>query len=160
MLEHRGGRWQAVEQLPPRLLEVFSIVTAFTVAHSITLSLAVLGFIALPSRLIEFDDRRLGRRRRAEQPLPADRKAAVDRRLCLRPGARARLCQCADRARACPNSALAVSLVSFNLGVEAGQLAIVAMFLPLAYLSRRSWLYPRLVLGAGSCAIVAVASVG
>jgi len=29
--------------------------------------------------------------------------------------------------------ALAVSLVSFNLGVEAGQLAIVATFLPIAY---------------------------
>jgi hypothetical protein len=60
---------------------------------------------------------------------------------------------------ALPKPALAVSLVSFNLGVEAGQLAIVAAFLPLAYLSRRSWVYPRLVLGAGSLSIVAVASV-
>ena len=60
---------------------------------------------------------------------------------------------------ALPKSALAVSLVSFNLGVEAGQLAIVATFLPLAYMSRRSWLYPRLVLGAGSACIVAVAAV-
>ena len=60
---------------------------------------------------------------------------------------------------ALPKAALAVSLVSFNLGVEAGQLTIVAMFLPLAYLLRRSWLYPRLVLGAGSFAIVAVAAV-
>ena len=58
-----------------------------------------------------------------------------------------------------PQSALAVSLVSFNLGVEAGQLVIVATFLPLAYLSRRSWLYPRLALGAGSLSIAAVASV-
>jgi hypothetical protein len=49
--------------------------------------------------------------------------------------------------------------VSFNLAVEAGQLAIVATFLPLAYLSRRSRFYPRLVLGAGSLSIVAVASV-
>jgi hypothetical protein len=38
-------------------------------------------------------------------------------------------------------------------------LAIVAAFLPLAYLSRQSWLYPRLVLGAGSLSIAAVASV-
>ena len=60
---------------------------------------------------------------------------------------------------ALPKSALAISLVSFNLGVEAGQLAIVATFLPLAYLSRRSWLYPRLALGAGSLSIAAVASV-
>jgi len=49
--------------------------------------------------------------------------------------------------------------VAFNLGVEAGQLAIVGTFLPLAYLARRSWLYPRLVLGAGSLGMAAVASV-
>jgi len=60
---------------------------------------------------------------------------------------------------ALPKPALAVSLVSFNLGVEAGQLAIVATFLPLAYLSRRSWLYLRLVLGAGSLCIAEIASV-
>jgi ATP-dependent DNA ligase len=56
--------------------------------------------------------------------------------------------------------AKAVSLVSFNLGVEAGQVAIVAAFLPLAYLSRRSWLYPRVVLGFGSCCIAAAARCG
>ena len=50
-------------------------------------------------------------------------------------------------------------MVSFNLGVEAGQLAIVAMFFPLAYALRRSWLYLRVVLGAGSLCIVAIASV-
>ena len=49
--------------------------------------------------------------------------------------------------------------MSFNLGVEAGQLAIVAAFLPLAYLLRRSRRYPRFVLGVGSLSIVAVASV-
>ena len=55
--------------------------------------------------------------------------------------------------------ALAVALVSFNLGVEAGQLVIVSAILPLAYFCRHWWLYPRIVLGAGSCTIVAVASV-
>jgi hypothetical protein len=34
-----------------------------------------------------------------------------------------------------------VTMVSFNLGLEAWQLAIVATFLPVAYLSRCSWLY-------------------
>jgi hypothetical protein len=60
---------------------------------------------------------------------------------------------------ALPKSALAVSLVSFNLGVEAGQLALVAAFLPLAYGFRHSWLYPRVILGAGSLGIAATASV-
>src|SRR5262249_32111850 len=36
-----------------RLLSLFKIVTAFTVAHSITLALAVLGIVPLPDRLVE-----------------------------------------------------------------------------------------------------------
>jgi hypothetical protein len=58
-----------------------------------------------------------------------------------------------------PADALAVALVSFNLGVETGQLVIVSAILPLAYLCRHSWLYPRFVLGAGSLGIVAIALV-
>jgi hypothetical protein len=57
-----------------------------------------------------------------------------------------------------PRDALVLSLVSFNLGVEAGQLAVVAALLPAAYLCRRSWTYPRVILGAGSLCIVAIAS--
>jgi hypothetical protein len=33
------------------------------------------------------------------------------------------------------------------------------VLLPVAYLCRNRWLYPRLVLGAGSCAIAAIASI-
>jgi len=49
----RRGRWRAVARFPPAFWEVFKIVTSFTVAHSITLSLAALGVISLPSRLVE-----------------------------------------------------------------------------------------------------------
>lgn len=58
-----------------------------------------------------------------------------------------------------PSGALAVALASFHLGVEAGQLAIVSVLLPAAYWCRNRWLYPRLVLGAGSCAIAVIASI-
>src|SRR5271169_2460064 len=158
VLELRGGRWQAVATFRQAFFEVFSIVTAFTIAHSITLSLAVLGFITLPSRLIE-------------STIAASVVVAALNNLY--PVIEKRLWIVAFvfglvhglgfanvlTDLALPKPALAVSLVSFNLGVEAGQLAIVAAFLPLAYLLRRSWLYPRLVLGAGSLSIVAVASV-
>lgn len=158
VLDHCGGRWQAVESFRQAFLEVLSIVTAFTVAHSITLTLAVLGFIVLPSRLIE-------------SAIAASVIIAALNNLY--PLINKRLWIVAFifglvhglgfanvlTELALPKSALAVSLVSFNLGVEAGQLAIVATFLPLAYMSRRSWLYPRLVLGAGSACIVAVAAV-
>jgi hypothetical protein len=158
VLEHRGGRWQAVASFRQALLDVVKVVTAFTIAHSITLSLAVLGFIILPSRLIE-------------STIAASVVVAALNNLY--PLIEKRLWIVAFvfglvhglgfanvlTELALPRVSLAVSLVSFNLGVEAGQLAIVATFLPVAYLSRRSWLYPRLVLGAGSLSIVAVASV-
>ena len=57
-----------------------------------------------------------------------------------------------------PRTGLAVSLVAFNLGVEAGQIAIVSIFLPFAYLLRRTFLYRSFVLVGGSSAIVVVAA--
>lgn len=157
VLERRFGRWQPVDGFRQAFFEVFGIVTAFTLAHSITLSLAVLGWITLPSRLIE-------------SVIAASVVAAALNNLY--PVVQKRLWLVAFTFGlahglgfanvltdlALPREALAVSLVSFNLGVEAGQLAIVATFLPLAYLLRRSRLYPRVVLGAGSLAIAAIAS--
>jgi hypothetical protein len=157
VLEFRGGRWQAAAGFREALLDVVSIVTAFTIAHSITLSLAVLGFITLPSRLIE------------STIAGSVVIAALNN---LYPLIKKRLWIVAFvfglvhglgfanvlTDLALPKAALAVSLVSFNLGVETGQLAIVAAFLPVAYILRRSWLYPHLALGAGSLSIVAVAS--
>jgi len=158
VVELRDGRWHAVATFRQAFLGVVGIVTAFTIAHSITLSLAVLGFIALPSRLIE-------------STIAASVIIAASNNLW--PLIEKRLWVVAFlfglvhglgfanvlTDLALPKTALAVSLVSFNLGVEAGQLAIVAAFLPLAYLSRRSWLYPRLAVRVGSLSIVAVASI-
>jgi hypothetical protein len=58
-----------------------------------------------------------------------------------------------------PHASLLLSLVSFNIGVEIGQLAIVAAFLPMAYLFRQSWSYPRVILTGGSLAVIVVALV-
>jgi hypothetical protein len=158
VLEHRGGRWQAVASFREAFLEVLSIVTAFTIAHSLTLSLAVLGFITLPSRLIESTIAAsvVVAALNNVYPMIAKRLWLVAFVFGLVHGL-GFANVLTDLAL--PKPALAVSLVSFNLGVEAGQLAIVAAVLPLAYLARRSWLYPRLVVGAGSLSIAAVASV-
>jgi hypothetical protein len=158
VLEHGAGKWRAVATFRQAFFEVLGIVTAFTVAHSITLSLAVLGFVTLPSRLIE-------------SAIAASVVVAalnnlyplIEKRLWMVAFAFG-LVHGLGFANVLtdlqlPRSALAASLVSFNLGVEAGQLAIVATFLPLAYLSRRSWLYPRAALGLGSSCIAAIASV-
>lgn len=153
-----GRRWTVVASFGEALREVLKIVTAFTLAHSITLSLAVFGWIALPSRLVE-------------SAIAASVVAAalnnlypiVQRRLWLVAfgfglihglGFANVLTELG-----LPDGALLIALASFNLGVETGQLAIVAAFLPTAFLLRRRWFYPRLALGAGSAVIAVVAAI-
>lgn len=157
VLEQRYGRWQAVTTFRRAFLEVFKIVTAFTAAHSITLSLAVLGFITLPTRLVEATIA-------ASVVVAAlnNLHPLIEKRLWIIAFVFG-LAHGLGFANvlldlALPKATLAASLVSFNLGVEAGQMALVGTFLPLAYLTRRWWLYPRLVVGAGSLGIAAIAS--
>ena len=49
----RDGAWQPVESLPDALREVAKVVTAFTLAHSLTLGLATLGWFDPPGWLVE-----------------------------------------------------------------------------------------------------------
>ena len=53
VLVRRGGRWREGANFMPALINVVKIVTAFTVAHSVTLTLASLGLVHLPGRLVE-----------------------------------------------------------------------------------------------------------
>jgi len=53
-----------------------------------------------------------------------------------------------------PASALLAALGGFNIGVELGQLAIVAVFLPLAWTLRHTRFYRWVVVAGGSTAVV------
>lgn len=153
-----NDRWQAVTDFSSVCWNVVSIVTAFTVAHSLTLSLAALDVVRLPSRLVESTIAAsvvlagLGNL----YPMMMSRRWMIASVFGLihRFGFAAVLTDLG-----LPHDSLLLSLVSFNVGVEIGQLAIVAAFLPLAYLIRRSWSYPRLVLTGGSLAVIAIALV-
>jgi hypothetical protein len=57
-----------------------------------------------------------------------------------------------------PTGALAMALVGFNLGVEAGQLVIVALFMPLSYAMRTTLFYRQFVMTAGSMGIAMLAT--
>jgi hypothetical protein len=50
------------------------------------------------------------------------------------------------------------ALLSFNVGVELGQLAIVVGVLPILFLARRSLAYTRVVMPVGSVVIALVAT--
>jgi len=56
-----------------------------------------------------------------------------------------------------PASTLVLSLFGFNVGVEIGQLVLVAILVPLAYMVRASWGYARVMLSAGSVVIATIA---
>jgi hypothetical protein len=156
VLTHAHGRWEAVDAFAAAFSDVFKIVTAFTVAHSITLSLATLGVVTLPSRVAE----------------PAIALSVVLAALNnLTPVVRGRRWVVAFvfglihgfgfasvlSDLGLPQGALALALVGFNVGVELGQLAIVSAFLPVAFLLRGTAFYRRAILVGGSALIVVAA---
>jgi hypothetical protein len=149
--------WQPVAGFRAALWDVFRVVTAFTLAHSITLTLATLGWVSLPSRPVEavIAGSVVLAALNNVWPLARGRRWWVAFGFGLVhgfgfAGALAEL--------GLPQGALALALLGFNLGVELGQLAIVALFLPLAHALRRTVLYRRWVLVGGSLAIALLAA--
>ena len=153
-----GGRWVPAERFKGVVWDVTRIVTAFTLAHSITLTLATLGWVAPPTRAVEASIAASVVLAALNNifPLVGGRRWMVAFGFGLIhgfgfAGALAEL--------GLPQGALVVSLVGFNLGVEIGQLAIVALLLPVAHGLRRTVFYRRVVLVGGSALITLIASV-
>lgn len=152
------GRWQPVPTARPAFLGILKVVTAFTAAHSITLALAAFEIIRLPSRL-------------TESAIAASIiVAALNNIVPVVTTARARIAFAfgllhgfgfasvlADMGL--PSGARLLSLFAFNLGIECGQLAVVLAVMPLAYRLRCGATYRRVVLPAGSAAVVVLAAV-
>jgi hypothetical protein len=151
-------RWTGVATFRMALTEVLWVVTAFTVAHSITLSLAALQIIELPSRLVESAIAASVVLAAANNlwPLVERRRwlVAFSFGLIHGFGFASVLTELG-----LPKDALVLSLLGFNFGVEVGQLAIVAAFLPLAYLMRNTALYRKGVFVGGSLLTMLVALV-
>jgi HupE / UreJ protein len=150
--------WQAVAGFRPALWDVLKIVTAFTLAHSITLTLATLGVVTLPTRLVESAIAASVVLSALNNifPLFEGRRWIIAFAFGLIHGF-GFASVLADLGL--PQDALLLALVGFNLGVEGGQLAIVSAFLPLAYYLRDTLFYRRVVLLAGSIMIMLLASV-
>jgi hypothetical protein len=158
VLIRRDRNWQPGGSFHAAFIEVAKVVTAFTLAHSITLSLAALGVVSLPSRWVESAIALSVVLAALNNllPLVANGRwiAAFAFGLLHGFGFAGAL-----KDLGLPTGSLALSLAGFNIGVELGQLAIVALFLPLAYALRATWGYRRLLLAGGSAAIAAVAAI-
>ena len=152
-----ADRWKSAASFRSAFIEVLKVVTAFTVAHSITLSLAALQIINMPSWI-------------AESAIAASVVvAALNNVFPIFHGRRWMVAFGFGLIHGfgfanvltelgLPQSTLLIALVGFNLGVELGQVAIVAVFLPIAFLLRDTWAYRKLVLVAGSLLIAFIAA--
>lgn len=158
VLWRNARRWESARSFRVAFVDVAKVVTAFTLAHSITLTLAALSIVVLPSRWVESGIALSVVLAALNNLFPLVRNgrslAAFGFGLLHGFGFAGAL-----HDLGLPAGSLALSLAGFNLGVEAGQLAIVLPFLPLAFALRSTWTYRRLVLGGGSAAIAAVATV-
>jgi hypothetical protein len=156
MRRERGAAglvWRPVRQWRDAVLPVAGIVTAFTLAHSITLALAALGLVSLPAAFIE----------------PAIALtivlAALDNLVPIFRGRRVLVTFAFGLIHGfgfagvlgeldLPAGAFAWALFQFNLGIELGQLAIVLLAVGLLYGLRGRHAYPRWVIGGGSVAAI------
>lgn len=153
-----GGGWVPRAQAASAWRETLHLVTAFTLAHSLTLALAALGVLAPPSRWVEslialsvlvtaLDNIR--------PFLPGPRWGAVAVFGLVHGFGFAGPLQDLGLVQ----GQLALPLLGFNLGVELGQLALVAVLLPVALALRQAQLYRKVVVHGGS-AMVALLALG
>jgi hypothetical protein len=156
VLIYKNGLWQHRENIRSCFIPILKIVTAFTLAHSITLTLSVLKLMQLPPQLVEIII------------------AATVLFTCLhtlKPVFQQSLWKLAFvfglvhgfgfasvlTDLGLEQTALALSLFGFNVGVEIGQLFIVCAFVLLAAAVHRYWWY-RVIIFRGGITVTAALS--
>lgn len=158
VLVRKDDGWGAIDDFTPALMNVVKIVTAFTVAHSVTLSLASLGIVHLPVRMVE---------------VIIAGSIAVAAADILVPLFRGRIWlivfgfglfhgfgfAAAMEEIGVLREHVGLTLFGFNLGVELGQLAIVIVAFPLLFLVRRLATYRRLALPLAATAMILISTV-
>ncbi len=150
-----GGGWQPVERLSQAVLPVIGIVSAFTLAHSITLGLAAAKLVSLPAALIE----------------PAIAVtivlAALDNIRPVFPVRRVVVTFCFGLIHGfgfagvlgelnLPTWQFVWALLEFNLGLELGQLTIVVLATAALFALRARPAYRPVVVRGGSLAAIGV----
>ncbi len=156
VLVRREKTWVAEESFKRSLFTVAAIVTIFTVAHSVSLSLAALDIVKLPSRPVEIVIALsiiIMALHNIRPFLPAKWIVIFFFGLFHGLGFATVMGHLTFRM-----VDLVKVMVTFNVGVELGQLAIVFVAFPLLYLIRKqSWFVPVVVRG-GSGVIAAIAA--
>jgi hypothetical protein len=141
-----GSRWASFASVRQSLVRLLKIVTAFTIGHSITLALAALGFVRVPSRPIEvlIAVSILVSAMHALRPLFPGKEAGIAAFFGLIHGL----------AFATTLGQLGLGrwervggILAFNLGIETMQLIVVAAIMPSLILLSRTRAYSTLRIG-------------
>ena len=154
----RAQNWEPVDSFRPAFLNILGIVTSFTIAHSITLTLAGLGVISLPSQLVE-------------SIIAGSIIVAALHNLFPRVKVREWVIAfvfglfhgfgfasvMADIGMT--GEFMALSVLGFNIGVELGQVAIIAVVFPILYLIRKQRWYVPVVVRLGSMFLIGLACI-
>jgi HupE / UreJ protein len=152
------SRWRSLTRVRPALVGIFKVVTAFTLAHSLTLTLAALDIVRLPNRLTEsvIAASIIIAALNNIVPIVTENRARIAFAFGLLHGF-GFASVLADMGL--PRSTRLTSLLSFNLGIETGQMAVVILVIPIIYGMRSGVFYRRAVMPWGSAAIAALALV-
>jgi hydrogenase/urease accessory protein HupE len=131
----RDGKELALRGTRDGLRYALTIVTSFTIAHSVTLILAALGYIPIPARLVESIIALSIVYVAVENIFRPDppRRYLVTFSFGLLHG----MGFAAMLRELLPEEGLVVPVLSFNLGVELGQLLVVSVLLPLLFAAAR-----------------------
>lgn len=158
VLRRVDNTWHSVERLPPALIDITKVVTAFTLAHSLTMALAVFGVVQLPSILVEsaIAISIIVAALNNVWPMFSERRWTLAFAFGLMhgfgfSGALTDLGLAREQ--------LASALLGFNLGVELAQLGFIALVVPTVFALRRRVPYVRTVLAPGSALIALMGSV-
>ncbi|MVN88903.1 HupE/UreJ family protein [Deinococcus sp. HMF7620] len=159
VLKRQGGHWQPVGHFREALVSVIKVVTAFTVAHSVTLTLSALGILTFPSQVVEsvIAASVVFAALNNLVPLVQERArwaVAFGFGLMHGFGFSSVLSELVEDRRA-----LVQSLLGFNIGVELGQLALVAVAVPLLFWIRATVFYRRMVFAPASVGVAVVAAI-
>ena len=156
VLRREGHRWIVSESARQSFTQILIVISAFTLAHAATLTLVLLERVEVPSRWVESLVAATVAFAAINNlyPLVRQRLWLLSFGFGLIHGAAiASVLAALDLAK----TNLALALLGFNLGVEGGQLLVVAAWLPLAFALRRTRLYQWGIVTIGSTAVLAVA---
>ncbi len=153
ILGKSSWKWVPVQQFKPAFWYILKIVTFFTIAHTITLSLASLGIVNLPSRWVEsiiaFSIGLAAYHNIKPIFMGKEWVIAFVFGLFHGFGFATVLSELGFK-----GENLSLSLLGFNIGVELGQVVIILLIFPLLYVIRKSKLYPKLLVWLSALLII------